>query len=421
MSESRYRENSTGPVLEDAVLENIVGYTDTVYGPYETAAMTESISDVVTPDYRKRIARGEIINNACIMSVSTHSTTGSGYVEHFPNANKHYKTTGPVTAHFKNGVSGFWDGLSASVADPETRCKLVALANIDSTPYAFGEDALETRETLRFLRNPIKSLQSISRAFKGTYYDTIRRRSRIKGGKLLEYVRNDKLVPSKRDALIIAKAHADVWLQYRFAVSPLVRSVSDAVDAYFTSAPIIPKRQFARCKLLEEASDSGDLTSGTLVFSRTLTEELEGHATIMYRVSNPVYDWKHRLGFRVKDWPTTAWQVLPYSFMVDRLFDVTSLSKGLINLADPNVRIIMGCYRTKSTSLQKYKFVDRNLAGFTIHSSEEHTHTQFAYERHPWKPSAFDAVPRFTPKYFVKDATYIADAVALILGNFKMR
>jgi hypothetical protein len=418
MPESRTRDRDVEPELETAELENIVGYTDTSYGPYEVGAKAESMTDYVTKDYRKKIAAGVIINNPCIYTTSSHSTIGAGYVEHFPNASKHYKITGPVSAHFKTIVSDFYDGMDWSLEDPQARCKLVCLANVDSTPYAFGEDALEVRETLRFLKNPLAALKSISRGFRSTYYANVRLNAR--GTKLTKYVRNKTLVPSKKEALILAKAHADAWLTYRFAVSPLLRSAADALDAYSTTRPIVPVYQNSHARIVEETTLNSDKVDGTLTYGRNVKRELDGHATIMYQVSNPIYDWKYRLGFRLKDAPTTVWQILPYSFMVDRLLDVTSFSKGVINLADPRVKFLAASYRIKDLTEKTWYLKDRDLAGFTIHSSEKHVYEDFTYTRSVWKPNIFDTIPQFTPKYLVKDATYVADAVTLILSNLRM-
>jgi hypothetical protein len=143
-----------------------------------------------------------------------------------------------------------------------------------------------------------------------------------------------------------------------------------------------------------------------------------GKASILYTVSNPCYDWRYRLGFRPKDFPTTVWQIMPYSFMVDRLYDVTSFSKGAINLGDPMVKILMGCYSEHNERSISFEMTGTQNPGGTIHSSDKPVYTDFSYTRSPWVPTFSDTVPSLNLKGLVEDATKITDLITLILGNF---
>jgi hypothetical protein len=275
----------------------------------------------------------------------------------------------------------------------------LALANLDSTPYAFGEDTLELKETIKFLKSPLGSLLNLSRSFRSSY---VKKKS------------------SLSDLNKIVKAHEDVWLQYRFAFSPLVRSCTDALEAFETVPKKQPERLTSRGFDNLNHENSKVHASGNYTFKYNLVRTIKGKASILYQVTNPVYDWKYRLGFRAKDWPTTFWQVMPFSFMVDRLYDVTSFSKGAINLADPRVKILSACFSSKTT-------LDRTVRILTDHPTyckscqgNDWTVHQFQYKRKPWSPSFYDTIPKFTPGELVKDLTNILDLVSLIHQNTRI-
>lgn len=418
----RHRENQYGYQSEFAKLvdDGRGGYTDTNYGPYKTGEVVESMDDVVTDNYTKRIARGEIINTSCIMSRSTMHSDNAGHVQH-RTATKGFDTTGPTTAHYAHTLNFSQTSATIDLDSVESRAKLVSLAGIDSTPYAFGEDVLELRETFRFLKNPVASLSKLSRSFRSAYYDLLRIKSSVRGGKLYQYVSNERLLPSKIDALRIAQAHAQVWLTYRFAAAPLVRSALDAVSAYAIKKPHPPDRRTSDGNFEDEDTVvNTDLVYSGKHYYEKDSKSVDGHAYIMYQVDNPVYDWKYRLGLRAKDIPTTLWQIVPYSFMVDRLLDISSFSKGAINLADPRIKILAAGYREKFTHEYEYMFTSRDLAGFTVLSPELRAFKDFTFKRTVWGPTIFDTVPKLTPDYFVDNATYVVDTIALILGRFKI-
>ncbi len=377
----------------------IIGCTSQTIGPVNTAWDNEEMNDWVVSNYKRRIEAGEIINNPMDYGRDVLTTSGVGH-HRYRHPNVKYDTTGPLTGRLvevgkANGL--MFDYSSKFTKDFEAEAKLKALANIDSTPFAFGEDALELKETVRFLRNPVKGLFNLSQKF-----------------------RRDLKKRNAKSKYELLQAHAKLWLQYRFAVSPLIRSSIDALEAYSSETPMLPERLTSRGFSVEEAHDEEDKEGvDQWVFRVKRDRTMVGKATILYTVSNPVYDWNYRLGFRAKDWPTTMWQVVPYSFMVDRVLDITSFCKGVINLADPRVTVLMGCYSVHDDDVRSLSCVDRNVAESTIVSSDTRTHKIHSYDRVPWVPTVSDTVPKFNSEGLTDSATKIADLTSLILGNFR--
>jgi len=403
-TKTRSRSRSLVPFTEGNLTKTcITGCTSTTIGPIATAWDLEEMDDVVTDRYHERIAAGEIINNPVSYERDSLVTTGQAH-HRYRGATIKYDTKGPLTGRLiEVGLAPVNISFDFK-KDLEAEAKLRAIASIDNTPFAFGEDVLELKETVRFLRNPVAGLFNLSTKFRKEWK---RRSSRKKGGRL-------------RTQYELLDAHAKLWLEYRFAVSPLIRSSIDALDAYSSELPTLPERLSARGFSTEEY-ESADQKEGqnSWWFQRYRNTQKMGKATILYTVSNPVYDWRYRLGFRAKDIPTTLWQVVPYSFMVDRVLDVTRFSQGVINLADPRVTLLMGCYTIHEDDSWSQTCFDRTVAESTIVTSDTYTRANHKYVRSPWSPSVSDTVPKLNLAGLTDSATKIADLTSLILGNFR--
>lgn len=403
----RYREREVvAPMTRYVLKEFCNGSPDQNLGPHTVQFDFETMSDFVVDNFRKRINSGEIINNPCHYTRSIRTTIGSGKIENGTVCSSMNSNTGDVTHRLLE--LGYVPTYPDVVLEQnEARAKLVAIANIDSTPYAFGEDVLELRETARFLRNPVSALYKLGVSFRKSY---------------LQHLKKRRIKIRTAGYHTLAKAHASVYLQYRFALSPLIRSSMDALEAYQSKPPRPSERYSARGIVSNDGTVTEDREESSLLFTYecTRTRTLDEKASILYTVSNPIYDWRYRLGFRLKDVPTTLWQVVPLSFMVDRLLDISSFSKGIINLADPRVTILSACYAYKSSDQLTVEVVDhdnRNYVAYVTRGSKR-IDTNFVYDRQPWTPSVSDTIPKLELGNLVDDATKIADLTALTLSLF---
>lgn len=400
-STPRHRERNIIPTQNKDLEIVFCNGSPTTHRDVPTSWSFDVCDDYVVDNYYRRINAGEIINHPCTYTKETLSHSGEGKIIYGVSACSIRSTyTGPLTARYRELGSAYAPPMiPCEVVDDEARAKLVAIANIDSTPYAFGEDVLELRETLRFLKNPVGSLLDLSRSFRRAYL---------------------KKSAGLTDLNDLLKAHSSVYLSYRFALGPLIRSSIDALDAYQSIPPTPSKRYSARGTFDNESTVSQDDVVGysNHLFDLKRTKRLEGKASILYEMNNPIYDWKYRLGFRLKDLPTTVWQVVPFSFMIDRLLDISSFSKGVINLADPRVTILAGSYRYKLTDAQTWQMSGRNDSNTSFISGDISTSTYFTYDRQVWSPSIKDTIPKLTPKYVIDDATKVADLVSLAISNF---
>lgn len=369
----------------------------------------EAMEDVVIQNYQALIQAGRIINNPCWYSHTSKESGGGGvtftHKAAYPSTSD-FTRTGQVTANYAFNEGYFSWGLVDKPSlmlddDLVARSRLVALANLDATPYAFGEDTLELKETFRFLRNPLSGVLNATNTF---------------------FVRSRGLGKKER-IHAHASAYTDLWLEFQFAASPLFRSICDAVDAYVKGQGVYPARLTARGFAKDDDDKSGThthLRSGpkTDVFDWSWAKSVEYHSSILYEVTNPIRDWRFTLGLRMKDLPTTMWQVVPLSFMVDRLVDVSSFSKGAINIGDPRVKILSGMTRLKSAEEKNLRYTsatrpDRTFSG----SGDLIVEKSFLYDRKPWKPTFLDTVPKPHWQGLVDEATKVADLCAILYGR----
>lgn len=376
------------------------------------ASHTEGMTDVVTPNFHRRIREGEIINNPMSYAKDTFNVPDGPGDFYAKVGATEYRGSGDgclttALGSWLNGLGQAWNvGGLAPVPNPnidlESASKLTALANVDRSPYAFGEDVFELRETLRFIRDPLHSLRRLSELLKKAYK---------KEGILSIYDKQKQV-----------KAIAQIWLQYRFAFQPLVRSVHDAVEA-FSDRTSLPERRTARgfeefvgAETLDEALPNYAWTSTTSVVE-------EHRAGVLYEVTNPFWGWRNKYGLGFKNIPETMWQILPLSFMVDRLVNITKGIQGVVALTDPSVEILAAwhtrkCTTTKTRSCYDYYVANLQALAFKPDTEVDENST---YDRSVWVPDLYDAVPQVEWRELVKDATNVVDLIALIISNTKVR
>jgi len=371
----------------------------------------EWMADTVTPNFHMKISDGEIVNNSLRYTSSsrvfsehegsmTLVATGNGDTWTYQGGNVTMVHLDNVYSPIiQNPLPALTQGNLVDIA------KQKCLGKIDATPTEFMEDLGEIKETIMFFKHPLEALERLTKTF-------------VKHKKSLEGIRNQ---------VERAQAIAGLWKTYRFAVAPLMRSVVDLMELLANKEPTRPRRRRASGR----AEDSSSSTTPTVYratpvqYSQVIQYEslgyrrLDYHATVLYEVENPLLDWSYKLGLRLKDIPTVAWELVPMSFMVDRLLDIRSMISGLMNFLDADVTFLAGSVTKRDLSQYTYSLTERQHLLYTITLDEPYDFVQYEdyqMERDPWSPSIIDTVPVFTPKNLVKDLTSILDLIAILMG-----
>lgn len=362
--------------------------------------------DVVTKNYTARIRDGEVINNPCLFRVTSGESGGGSYDATLDADSRYkYKTVGGSITKYHAGATGL------TPLDPEKMkpysgeftnltkvAKFRALKNIDTTPFEFMEDLFEIRETVRFLKKgPFKGMLDLAKSYKKGHNAP---KVTTRAGKVSQV--------------------GNTWLEYRFAFSPLVRSALAATEAMVYKEPARPQRRTARGFCDHDFSldeDFSDDYSPSIYneFHRNLRGTLRLRAGVLYTVNNPVEDLSWRLGLRAKDIPETMWAILPLSFMVDRIVDISGTISALNNLRDPNLSILAGWSVHKDEQKASLTLMSQTIPGWSmVIDGDAWNENSFIFERNLWSPSYLDAVPTFDLSGLYQDVSSIADMTALI-------
>lgn len=385
--------------MTEEIDSTVVNTADTI--DYQRS---EVMNDFVTPGYRKLIKAGAIINNAVSYTSDTirDTTGGSYYAKNI--------STGRIDRVYGDGCFSQYMAEHYPILLPPalnidfdkskimSEAKLRALGKIDSTPYSFGEDVGELRETLEFLRHPIYDLDKVSEKF----FNSATRRLKRQRYK-------DR-----------ALCFSETWAQYRFVISPLVRSIHDLVEAY--SAKVVrPERRIGRGFVkFSDSKFRANVPKYSYRWNQHTKTDYLAKAGVLYEIANPVIDWRFKYGLRFKDIPTTLWQVSPYSFMVDRVVNISSGISGIINFLDPKVKILAAWTTEHYEETRELSAVNQVAPGYDVTINPDTAiYTEFKYNRDPWTPSVLDTLPPINIKGLVDSVTKTADLLALITLRFK--
>lgn len=414
----RTRSKTEPTVVKDFVL-NLNG------SPIVTEATTmstdgKSITDVVTPNYHERIALGEIINNDCVITGEKFVATKGSYTQEHTNplANANYASSGEGSTCVwasafadEHSLDPLPENIGYNLTDLITAAKASAIANMDPPDFQFAEDVGEIRQTLRLLRDPLRSVRDLSREFKRSSRKNMRK----------SYSRNKK---GKTKAERQAEAVASTWLGYRFGFRPLISSISNLYVA-LSDQKIRFLRNTARGFENYEHSDSQAVSTSASSYNWNFQNEMRSNvsvrAGILYENPSVLDDWRQKFGFRNQDLVRTAWDLFPYSFMIDRVVNVGDGITAFANISNRDLKILAAWYTIKTKRIDKVSYLGRDDGtDWSFTSTPSYMETQKeSYVRETWTPTVFDVVPPVTPAGLIEDATKTADLVSLIIANMR--
>jgi hypothetical protein len=175
-----------------------------------------------------------------------------------------------------------------------------AWANVDISSAQAMASLGELPETLHWMASLMKRMISIFRAFSSK--------------KLL--LRTSKFFRSGKSVI---DAMSEMWLEFRYAIRPLIIDMDQAVKAW--NAVLVKTDRFtARGFHRTKATSSSSYTMGNQIISRTEVLETNFRAGVLFNVSASVNELRSVWGL---DKPIeTIWELVPFSFMIDWFFSV---------------------------------------------------------------------------------------------------
>jgi len=143
---------------------------------------------------------------------------------------------------------------------------------------------------------------------------------------------------------------SDLWLQYRYGIMPLIGDVTDAIKRVQSKAEEIDGRILS--------VRGGASNSTTIVYDNTVastmsanialkarsTMEVERSSTaiIYYRLVAPK-GWREAWGLSISDIPNVAWELIPFSFVVDWFLSVGNWLTSLKSFSNATVQTLGNC------------------------------------------------------------------------------
>nr|URG16482.1 MAG: maturation protein [Leviviridae sp.] len=284
------------------------------------------MTDVEMTGFYKASRLGHVINNPMnIYRASWENGTGTrtairssdGYTLNYVGAVTRYlydadkPVTPSISIEGRPGSSSIDDEINELFRE----AYLEALSNLDDTPYAFMEDLLEIKGTVDLLRDLVPDLRSAYRRMREITAEELSR------------------------GLSLTASVSRAWLVVRMVVSPLVRSMMDIVESA-KNPRRMPQRQTARGRGSAVYTRNGSWSNGYRSWTCVGGGTVKVRVGILHAVTNPYYNFTWQNGLRLRDVPHGLWAVMPYSWAIDRFYNVGRTLRALHNVADPSFQVL---------------------------------------------------------------------------------
>lgn len=299
----RFYQGACGTAtFEQLPLYSTVDLTDTVtYGPN-------------IPNYKRCIIRG--------IDCTSNADGIRKQLKEYSEGDFHIYPKCPGWTGGNTGFTGWFEHVSmpTSVSDVSTlvadaKAKQYFLQNAIAAQRNFmGGVALgELRETLRMIRNPARAISSSTR----DYLRAVKKRRK-------------STLPKHRKRLL-----QDSWLEYSFGWIPLLNDIQNGLKALNTFHDVQLQRIVGTWS--DKSVVLGSLfnrSSGRGLLHYYHRQATEREAVVIYRgavrsqASNPIKSEITKWGFDPRDFIPTAWELVPYSFLVDYFSNIGDVIEG---------------------------------------------------------------------------------------------
>lgn len=262
----------------------------------------ETITDVQIPHFKKLRAEGQVFMNPVTQTSDSRFSIESSL------------TLGPVPGWGTRVITG---DVACAVSVPyvfqstnerKQNCREMSVvkahAKIASSVAMGLVSVAEMHKTVSMLRSPFKSARS-----------------------LLDKMDNYRLNDIQKGKTY-AKAAANAWLEYRLGWKPLMFEIQQTVAAYKGLTGSKSVRLVARGSQQIEDRNVNTVAStfpGThgIRVTRDLTRTFKASTGVLYEFSETADEERaRRFGYRLSDVPSSGWELITGSWMVDRFLAV---------------------------------------------------------------------------------------------------
>lgn len=264
---------------------------------------TREMHDVVTPRFRQRVAKGEIINNPMLQKMQT---VIDGQILHsysWDNFSSDGKLVSGVVregpSRWASSLSLDWERHPTPYINTESisaQAVSQAHANCDLSEAAILATVGELSETVKGLAQILRRCYAIFRAVR-------------------------KLDVKALKGQIAPQELADRYMEYRYALRPLYYDVQQLTSAFKTNHTI-GSRQTFRGYAEDSVDDSGTYTREYDYKTHTVSWTCKRKFTARAGVLCCITDDSKDLVFGARNIPQSIWELIPFSFIVDWFWNV---------------------------------------------------------------------------------------------------
>lgn len=324
-------------------------WTNTLSNPNPVWSTTTSVpvlgtsrtsQDISTPQYRERVARGDVINNPFHTVHTTIATAHEGVLlaKAEPDGSTSYgDLRGPgwggadprqLYSHRDEVLRRM--EYEALVARMKMRVATATLAKKGAPEYSAGTFAGEIRETLSYLRNPFAGGMRLAASIERKL-SRAGRPPQHRAGLLTRRWDLPESGPVRKELSSIA-------LEYMYGLRPLVREIEEILDRVQNGFRQRPPRERVGASetivvpvafMIPDGNQSG-IRMNTHV---SATVSVTVKAGSLYHMSHDLESSNRDWGIRLTDVPSTAWQLLPGSFVLDWFVGINSFIRALTPIA----------------------------------------------------------------------------------------
>jgi len=313
----------------------------------------KTFEDVVTPGFFRERRKGKVFFNPMRMTERIITFSGSGGVAREKNKLTCSGTTYDRIRRWTSNHHAFTltqapyyginpDDLTlmaprhSEISSEDVDQAILEVATRARSGVAAGsaggwESAAEFNQALKLIDKPFESIKTLASHFRGQ----ARRR---KGSQRIGRAGTD-----------ILQVTANEWLKFRYGVLPLMSDIQAVLRELGGKYGVVRRSSRASATLRKVSTTTFSTTAGG-GWSCTQFQRRESEATIRavsldeYRTSMAV-----ELGFHHSQLPSTAWDLIPYSFVVDWFINVGDYLNAITPRLDVNH--LGGCVTVEDTTV----------------------------------------------------------------------
>lgn len=304
---------------------------------------TEVMDDVVTPGFVVRQRQGELINTPMLRGSTTITPGGTGATFDYVNGTTHieWKETENLAILYYGLPTPA--PLPIDVENLQALAQTAALANVKSSSFMGFVALAEGRKTVGLLASPLAAMSELlawvtqlRAARKNLLVTWSGRTHRVINGRRfsLPQPRGKSyghwlVTPPKGSAIVpIGTALSGSILAYDLGLYPFLCDI-EAITKELPSAHQYPRETFRATRDWQGSTETVQTRVNSVVtgvFTNLTTFDVKVRATV---VARDRFDIPSDFGVSLFDVPEAAWELVPYSFLIDYLVNVGDLLAAL--------------------------------------------------------------------------------------------